>query len=124
MIDTNNNILIPDNSILDNSVIRYKINQITDTGVNVTLALSEDVELESVSQQQLMIDAIDRALQDKEVKEQIKPILEAILASQPQTVINTYPQTFIQITMPKRRYVMMGSPNVGDQLSIDIRKMN
>jgi hypothetical protein len=116
--------LIPDNSILDNSVIRYKINQITDTGVNVTLALSEDVELESVSQQQLMIDAIDRALQDKEVREQIKPILEAILASQPQTVINTYPQTFIQITMPKRRYVMMGSPNVGDQLLIDIRKMN
>jgi hypothetical protein len=116
--------LIPDNSILDNSVIRYKIDQITDTGVNVTLALSEDVELESVSQQQLMIDAIDRALQDKEVKEQIKPILEAILASQPQTVINTYPQTFIQITMPKRRYVMMGSPNVGDQLLIDIRKMN
>ena len=116
--------MIPDSSILDNSITRYKINQITDTGVNVTLALSEDVELESVSQQQLMIDAIDRALQDKEVKEQIKPILEAILASQPQTVINTYPQTFIQITMPKRRYVMMGSPNVGDQLSIDIRKMN
>jgi hypothetical protein len=116
--------LIPDNSILDNSITRYRINQITDTGVNVDLALSEDVELESVSQQQLMIGAIDRALQDKEVKEQIKPILEAILASQPQTVINTYPQTFIQITMPKRRYVMMGSPNVGDQLLIDIRKMN
>jgi hypothetical protein len=96
----------------------------TDNGVNVILTLIEDVELESVSQQQLMLEAIDRALQDKEVKEQIKPILEAILASQPQTVINTYPQTFIQITMPKRRYVMMGSPNVGDQLSIDIRKMN
>ena len=116
--------MIPDNSILDNSLIRYKINQMTDTGVNVTLALSEDVELESVSQQQLMLESIDRAVSDKEVKEQIKPILEAILASQPQTVINTYPQTFIQITMPKRRYVMMGSPNVGDQLSIDIRKMN
>jgi hypothetical protein len=114
--------LIPDNSSLDNSITRYRINQITDTGVNVDLALSEEVELESVSQQQLMIDAIDRALQDKEVKEQIKPILEAILVSQ--TVINTYQQTFVQITMPKRRYVMMGRPNVGDQLSIDIRKMN
>ena len=67
--------MIPDNSILDNSITRYRINQITDTGVNVDLALSEDVELESVSQQQLMIDAIDRALQDKEVKEQIKEIL-------------------------------------------------
>ena len=113
--------MIPDNSILDNSITRYKINQITDTGVNVTLALSEDVELESVSQQQLMIDAIDRALQDKEVKEQIKPILEAILASQPQTVINTYSQTVIQITMPKKRYEMMGSPRVGDHLLIDIK---
>jgi hypothetical protein len=116
--------LIPDNSILDNSITRYKINQMTDNGVNVILTLSEDVELESVSQQQLMLEAIDRAIPDKEVKEQIKPILEAILASQPQTVINTYPQTFVQITMPKRRYVMMGRPNVGDQLSIDIRKMN
>jgi hypothetical protein len=93
----------------------------TDNGVNVTLALNEDVELESVSQQQLMLEAIDRALPDKEVKEQIKPILEAILASQPQTVINTYSQTFIQITMPKKRYEMMGGPRVGDHLSIDIK---
>ncbi|HET7389315.1 MAG TPA: hypothetical protein VFJ51_00730, partial [Nitrososphaeraceae archaeon] len=60
--------MIPDNSILDNSLIRYKINQMTDTGVNVTLALSEDVELESVSQQQLMLESIDRAVSDKEVK--------------------------------------------------------
>lgn len=114
--------MIPDNSNLDNSLIRYKINQMTDTGVNVTLALSEDVELESVSQQQLMLESIDRAVSDKEVKEQIKPILEAILGSQPQTVINTYSQTVIQITMPKRRYEMMGRPGVGDQLLIDIKK--
>jgi|SRR5438067_1234053 hypothetical protein len=93
----------------------------TDNDVNVTLALNEDVELESVSQQQLMLEAIDRALPDKEVKDQIKPILEAILASQPQTVINTYSQTFIQITMPKKRYEMMGSPRVGDHLLIDIK---
>jgi hypothetical protein len=93
----------------------------TDNDVNVTLALNEDVELESVSQQQLMLEAIDRALPDKEVKEQIKPILEAILASQPQTVINTYSQTFIQITMPKKRYEMMGSPRVGEHLLIDIK---
>jgi hypothetical protein len=94
----------------------------TDTGINVTLNLSEDVELESVSQQQLMLEAIDRAVTDKEVKEQIKPILEAILGSQPQTVIKTYSQTVIQITMPKRRYEMIGSPKVGDQLLIDIKK--
>lgn len=93
----------------------------TDNGVNVTLALNEDVELESVSQQQLMLEAIDRALPDKEVKEQIKPILEAILASQPQTVINTYPQTFVQTTLPKIRYKIMGSPSVGDQILVNIK---
>jgi hypothetical protein len=95
-----------------------------DNGMNVTLSLSEDVDLESVSQQQLMLEAIDRAITDTEVKGQIKPILEAILGSQPQTVIKTYSQTVIQITMPKRRYEMMGNPKVGDQLLIDIKKGN
>jgi hypothetical protein len=94
----------------------------TDTGINVTLSLCEDVELESVSQQQLMLEAIERAVTDKEVKQQIKPILEAILGSQPQTLIKTYSQTVIQITMPKRRYEKIGSPKVGEQLLIDIKK--
>jgi hypothetical protein len=102
--------------------IRYRINQMTDTGVNVNLALSEDVELESVSQQQMMLEAIDRAVTDKEVKEQIKPILEAILRSQPQTLVKSYSQTIIQITMPKKRYEKMGSPRVGDKLLIEIKK--
>jgi hypothetical protein len=93
-----------------------------DNGVNVTLSLSEDVDLESISQQQMMLEAIDRAITDTEVKGQIKPILEAILGSQPQTVIKTYSQTIIQITMPKRRYEMMGNPKVGDQLLVDIKK--
>lgn len=101
---------------------RFKINQMTDTGATVTLALSEDVELEAVSQQQMMLEAIDRAVTDKEVKEQIKPILEAILRSQPQTVVRTYAQTSIQIAMPKRRYEKMGSPRVGDRVTIEIRK--
>jgi hypothetical protein len=102
--------------------IRYRINQMTDTGASVNLALSEDVELESVSTQQMMLEAVDRAVTDKEVKEQIKPILEAILRSQPQTVVKSYSQTVIQITMPKKRYEKMGSPRVGDKLLIDIRK--
>ncbi len=102
--------------------IRYRINQMTDTGTTVNLALSEDVELETVSQQQMMLEAIDRAVTDKEVKEQIRPILEAILRSQPQTVVRTYSQTVIQITMPKKRYEKMGSPRVGDRLLIDIKK--
>jgi len=108
--------------ILDNSLIRYRINQIVDNGVNVTLSLSEDVDLESVSQQQLMLEAVDRAITDTEVKGQIKPILEAILGSQPQTVIKSYSQTLVQITMPRRRYQMMGSPQVGEQLLVDIKK--
>jgi hypothetical protein len=107
---------------MDNSLIRYKINQMVDNGVNVTLSLSEDVDLESVSQQQLMLEAIDRAITDTEVKGQIKPILEAILGSQPQTVIRSYSQTLIQITMPKRRYELIGSPKVGEQLLIDIKR--
>ena len=93
-----------------------------DNGVNVTLSISEDVDLESVSQQQLMLEAIDRAITDNEVKGQIKPILEAILESQPQTVIKTYSQTLIQITMPRRRYEIMGNPVVGERLLIDIKK--
>jgi hypothetical protein len=102
--------------------VRFKITQLTDTGGSVTLALSEDVELEMVSQQQMMLEAVDRAVADKEVKEQLKPILEAILRSQPQTVIKTYSQTVIQITMPKRRYEKIGSPRVGEKLTIDFRK--
>ncbi len=102
--------------------IKYRINQMTETGANVSLALSEDVELEPVSQQQMILEAVDRAVTDKDVKEQIKPLLEAILRSQPQTLVKTYSQTVIQITMPKKRYENIGSPRVGDKLLIDIRR--
>ncbi|HXX95675.1 MAG TPA: hypothetical protein VEL11_00980 [Candidatus Bathyarchaeia archaeon] len=102
--------------------LRYRINQITDSGVNVALTLSEDLELETISQQQLMLESIDRVITDKEVKEQVRPILEAILNSQPQTVVKTYAETIVQITMPRRRYENIGSPKVGEQLLIDIRR--
>jgi hypothetical protein len=102
--------------------IRYRIHQMTDTGASVTLALSEDIELEQISQQQMMLEAVDRAILDNEIKEQIKPILEAILRSQPQTLVKTYSQTLIQITMPKKRYEKIGSPRVGDKLLIEVRK--
>lgn len=100
----------------------FKIKQLVDNGSNITLSLSEDVELETVSQQQMILEAIDRTVTDEEVKQQIKPLLEAILRSQPQTVIKTYPKTIIQITMPKRRYEMMGEPQVGETLQVDIKK--
>ena len=102
--------------------IKYRINQMTETGANVSLALSEDVDLEPVSQQQMILEAVDRAVTDKDVKEQIKPLLEAILRSQPQTLVKTYSQTIIQITMPKKRYEKIGSPRVGDKLLIEIRR--
>jgi hypothetical protein len=107
---------------MHNMQVRYKITQLTDNGMTVTLSLTEDIELESVSQQQLMLEAVDRALTDAEVKQQLKPILEAILRAQPQTLIKSYPQTLIQISMPKRRYEMIGSPAVGEKLLIDLRK--
>ncbi|HET6730556.1 MAG TPA: hypothetical protein VFH04_03060 [Nitrososphaeraceae archaeon] len=104
------------------SVTRYKVNQLIDTGMSITLSLTEDVELEKVSQQQLILDSIDNLVTDKDVKQQVKPFLEAILKAQPQTVINTYTQTTIQISMPKRRYQKIGNPQVGDNLVLDIRK--
>ncbi|MDP8888084.1 MAG: hypothetical protein M3M89_00445 [Thermoproteota archaeon] len=106
----------------DDDRIRYRINQLTETGANVSLALSEDIELEPVSRQQMILEAIDRAVTDKHVKQQIKPLLEAILKSEPQRLIKTYTQTVIQITMPKNRYEKIGSPRVGDKLLIDIRR--
>jgi hypothetical protein len=98
----------------------YKIKSLNDTGVSVTLALMEDMEMEPVSQQQLMLEAINRAIPDKEMREQLQPIMEAMLKAQPQTVIQSYPQTHITITMPKRKYENYGKPQVGDSLIINI----
>jgi hypothetical protein len=87
--------------------VKYRINQLTETGANV----------------QMMLEAVDRAVTDKDVMQQIKPILEAILRSQPQTLVKTYSQTVVQITMPKKRYERLGSPRVGDKLIIDIKRL-
>ena len=106
---------------MEDTQISYKITQLSDNGINITLSLIEDIELESVSQQQLMLEAIDRSISDEEVKKQIKPILEAILRSQPQTVIKTYPKTIIQINMSKKKYEKIGSPVVGNKILIDIK---
>jgi len=106
---------------ITNSTTDYKIKQLIDNGSSITLSLSEDIEMETVSQQQMILEAVERTVTDEDVKQQIKPLLEAILKSQPQTVIKTYPKTLIQITMPKRRYEIMGNPPVGSTLHIDIR---
>ncbi|MDX1372641.1 MAG: hypothetical protein R3321_09220, partial [Nitrososphaeraceae archaeon] len=62
------------------------VKQLVDTGSNVTLSLTEDIELEPVSQQQMILEAVERTITDNEMKQQIKPLLEAILKAQPQTV--------------------------------------
>ncbi len=98
----------------------YKIKNLSDNGISVTLTLVEDMELEPVSQQQLMLEAINRAIPDKEMRDQLQPIMEAMLKSQPQTVIQSYPQTHITITMPKRKYENYGNPQVGESLIINI----
>ena len=102
----------------------YKIKGLNDTGVSVTLTLVEDMELEPVSQQQLMLEAINRAIPDKEMRDQLQPIMEAMLKAQPQTVVQSYPQTHITITMPKRKYENYGKPQVGDTLIINILPKN
>lgn len=107
---------------MEDTQIRYKITQLSDNGINITLSLIEDIELEAVSQQQLMLEAIDRSISDEEVKKQIRPILEAILRSQPQTAIKTYPKTVIQINMSRKKYENIGSPGVGNKILIDIKR--
>ena len=102
----------------------YKIKSLNDNGVAVTLNLIEDIELEPISQQQMMLEAINRAIPDKEMKEQLQPIMEAMLRAQPQTIIQSYPQTSITITMPKRNYESYGKPQVGESLIINIIKRN
>ena len=47
----------------------YKIKGLNDNGVSVTVTLIEDIELEPVSQQQSMLEAINRAIPDKEMKD-------------------------------------------------------
>ena len=98
--------------------LKFKITQLIDSGHTIILSLSEDVELESVSQQQMILEAIDQ-----EMKQQIKPLLEAILNAQPKTVIKTYNKTIIQITMPKRQYEMLNKPQVGELLQVNLKKL-
>ena len=104
------------------AVTRYKVNQLIDTGISITLSLSEDVELEKVSQQQQILDSIDNLVSDKDIKQQVTPFLEAILRDSTTDCGQHVSQTTIQITMPKRRFLKIGIPQVGDTLTIDIRK--
>ncbi len=100
----------------------FKITQIVDNAQMVQLTLIENVTTEPVSQKQLIIENVSKKL-DSETKEQVMPLLEAILQAQPTINIKTYQQTQITITMPKSRYNNMGRPQVGNIIEIDLKKI-
>ena len=103
-------------------VIGYKIQQIVDNGHAVQMTLAEDVQTAPVSQKQLIMENVSKKL-DQETKEQVMPLLEAMLQAQPTIKMKSYAQTNISITMPKNRYERLGRPQVGEILRVDIRKI-
>ena len=100
----------------------FKISQIVDNGQMIQLTLIENVSTEPISQKQLIIENVAKKL-DSETKEQVMPLLEAILQAQPTVNIKTYQQTQITIAMPKARYDHMGRPQVGNTIAIDMKKI-
>ena len=101
--------------------IAYRIQQINDNGQAVQMTLVEDVQTEPLSQKQLIMENVAKKL-DSETKNQVMPLLEAILQAQPTIKLKSYAQTTVSITMPKNRYVRMGKPQVGERLQVDLKK--
>jgi len=100
----------------------FKITQIVDNGQMIQLTLIENVSTEPISQKQMIIENVSKKL-DSETKEQVMPLLEAILQAQPTVNIKTYQQTQITIAMPKSRYDHMGRPQVGNTIDINMKKI-
>ena len=103
-------------------IIGYRIQQIVDNGNAVQISLIEDVQTEPLSQKQLIMENVSKKL-DSDTKEQVMPLLEAILQAQPNIKLKSYNQTLISITMPKNRYEKMGRPQVGEKLQVDLKKL-
>ena len=100
---------------------RYRVQQIIDSGQIIQLSLAEDVQTESISQKQLIMDSVAKKL-DPELREQVQPLLEAILQGQPTIKIKSYDQATISITVPRIRYERMGRPQVGEILEVNMSK--
>ena len=98
----------------------YKIKSLNDNGVSITLNLVEDMEVLTCISTTNYAEATNNSIPDKDMRDQLQPIMEAMLKNQPQTVIQSYPQTQITITMPKRKYENYGKPQVGETLTINI----
>ena len=102
-------------------IIAYRIQQVNDNGQAVQITLVEDVQTEPLSQKQLIMENVAKKL-DSDTKDQVMPLLEAILQAQPTIKLKSYAQTTVSITMPKNRYDKMGRPQVGDRLQVDLKK--
>ena len=100
----------------------FKITQIVDNGQLIQMSLIENVTTEPISQKQMILDNLSKKL-DGETRDQIMPIIHAILQAQPTIKVKSYRQTQITITTPKSRYQSMGRPQVGDTLSLDFKKL-
>ena len=101
-------------------IVAYKITQIIDNGNVVQITLIEDVQTEPISQKQLIMENVSKKL-DADTKQQVMPLLEAILQAQPTIKLKSYAQTSVAITLPKNRYEKMGRPQVGQRLQIDLK---
>ena len=102
-------------------IIAYRIQQINDNGQAVQITLVEDVQTEPLSQKHLIMENVAKKL-DSDTKDQVMPLLEAILQAQPTIKLKSYAQTTVAITMPKNRYERMGRPQVGERLQVDLKK--
>ena len=100
--------------------IEYKITQIIDNGNVIQMTLVEDVQTEPISQKQLIMENVSKKLDD-DTKQQVMPLLEAILQAQPTIKLKSYANTSVAITLPKNRYEKMGRPQVGQRLQIDLK---
>ena len=100
----------------------FRITQLIDNGQVIQLNLIENVSTEPISQKQMIIENVSKKL-DAETKEQVMPLLEAILQAQPTVNIKSYQQTQITIAMPKSRYEKMGKPQVGNTIVINLQKI-
>ena len=101
-------------------IIAYKITQIVDNGNVIQMTLVEDVQTEPISQKQLIMENVSKKLDD-DTKQQVMPLLEAILQAQPTIKLKSYANTSVAITLPKNRYEKMGRPQVGQKLQIDLK---
>jgi hypothetical protein len=102
------------------AINEFKITQILDNGQTIQLTLIENISTEPISQKQMIIENVSKKL-DAETKEQVMPLLEAILQAQPTVNIKSYQQTQITIAMPKSRYDSMGRPQVGSIIDVDLK---